>query len=274
MTSPALGEVAIPQPRSPGLDHGESIPRHWLGNNVIATHMANGLNLLFPAGERFFVRSVKRYLDQLDDESLKAQVKGFFGQEGHHAREHDRVNRMLQAQGYSVDAFLRFYEWLGYGVIERISPAELRLATTAACEHFTAIMAEDALAERILDHAARSMRLLLLWHAAEEIEHRAVAYDVLQKVNPSYALRMAGLAMATACLGGFWALGSLSLLLQERDWGGRSVGTQWKEVRARRRKRPVFARGIREYLRRDFHPLDRKELDDLAREFLVSEGLA
>ena len=48
------------------------------------------------------------------------------------------------------------------------------------------------------------MREMLAWHAAEEIEHKAVAFDVLQAVAPSYALRMAGLffAFSTAVMPG------------------------------------------------------------------------
>jgi predicted metal-dependent hydrolase len=276
MDSAAVSEPAeanVPRPRSPGLEYG-ALTRHWLGGNAVATHIANGVNLLFPAGERFFVRSVKHYLDQLDDAALEAQVRGFFGQEGHHAREHDRINRMLEAQGYDVRRFLRVYEWLAYGVIERLSPAALRLATTAACEHFTAILAENALRERVLDKAAPSMRRLLLWHAAEEIEHRSVAFDVLQRVNPSYALRVGGLAMATACLGGFWLVGSLMLLAQERGGGGKSLRGELAEVRSRRQGNRVFAKGIRAYLRRDFHPSQQHEMDALARAYLAEAGLS
>ena len=73
---------------------------------MVATHIANGVNLLFPAGERFFVRSVKHYLDRIEDEHLKERVRGFFGQEGRHAKEHDVFNRILEEQGYDVDRFL------------------------------------------------------------------------------------------------------------------------------------------------------------------------
>ena len=67
----------VPKVRSPGVDVS-GVPRHWFGGNVVATHVANGVNLLFPAGERFFVRSVHHYLDRIDDEHLRARVKGFF----------------------------------------------------------------------------------------------------------------------------------------------------------------------------------------------------
>jgi uncharacterized protein len=263
------------RPRSVELDY-TAVPRHWLGGSVVGTHIANGVNLLFPAGERFFVRSVNKYLPRIQSPALRAQVKGFFGQEGRHAKEHERYFRTLEAQGYDVERFLKLYERIAYGFIERVAPDELCLATTAACEHFTALLAENALTARFLDDIApRSMRDLLLWHASEEIEHRAVAFDVLQEVNPSYALRVAGLAVATACLSGFWVAATLHLLAQEdakwaelyADWG------KAKQYRRSKSTRSVFASGIAQYLRRDFHPLN-SDLDSLASEYLASAGLA
>lgn len=264
----------IPTPRVPVLDFDGKVPRHWFGGNVFATHLVNGLNLLFPAGERFFVRSVHHYLDRLTDGELRARARGFFGQEGRHAREHERFFVELEAQGYDIRRFVGAYQAISYHVIERLSPPPLRLATTAACEHFTAILAEAALSQRLLDFAHPTMRRLLLWHAAEELEHRSVAFDVLAEVAPSYAWRVAGLALATACLGGFWLAATGALLAQERDLPRGRLRDDWQRARAHGEgPGALFRRGIREYLRRDFHPSGRP-LDRLASDYLTSVGLA
>ena len=71
------------------------VPRWWLHDNAVAKHLSNGISLLFPAGERFFIRSVKHYLDRIEDPELKARVRGFFGQEGRHGHEHQRAFRIL-----------------------------------------------------------------------------------------------------------------------------------------------------------------------------------
>jgi predicted metal-dependent hydrolase len=267
---------AVPRVRNPRLDF-DRVPRHWFGGDVVTTHVANGVNMLFPAGERFFVRSVRHYLDAVGDESLRARVRGFFGQEGRHAKEHDDFNRVLAAQGYEVERFLRLYERIAYGFIERVAPPPLRLAATAACEHFTAILAENALRLRFLDVADERMRALLLWHACEEIEHRDVAFDVLAEVDPSYALRVAGLAVAGACLAGFWAAGTLHLLAQERkQYGVLRLLRGFGRLRAHRAsfhgRKPVFVDGVKQYLRRDFHP-SQNDVDALAREYLAATGL-
>src|SRR4029079_9859046 len=78
------------------------------------------------------------------------------------------------------------------------------------------ILAEGAFSQNLLDNAAPEMRQLLAWHAAEELEHKSVAVDVLQTIDPSYALRMAGLVYATVTLGGFWLWGALALMRQEQ----------------------------------------------------------
>jgi uncharacterized protein len=238
------------RPRKPELDlDAAKIPRHWYGGSAVASHIANGVSLLFPAGERFFVRSVHHFLDAITDERLRAEIRGFFGQEGSHARAHEQDFERLRAQGYRIDNFLRLYMRICFDVIERYSPPALNLATTAAAEHFTAMMAEEVFTTERLDGAHPEMRKLLLWHAAEEIEHKHVAFEVLQTVNPSYPLRVAGLAIATVNLATWWVLGTSLLLRQD----GVSARAALRELR-RLPGRPVFARGIRAYLRRDFHP--------------------
>jgi uncharacterized protein len=250
------------------------VPRHWMANNAAATAIVNGVNLLFPHGERFFVRSVNHFLDQIDDPALRAAIKGFFGQEGRHAHAHDRFNQILRAQGFEIDRFLESYKRL-IAWLEARTPPRLRLAVTAAAEHFTATLAEGAFTRNSLDRAAPEMRALLAWHAAEEIEHRAVAFDVLQKVDPSYALRMAGLVYATVVLGGFWLWASVTLMRQDRK-AGRGSWSDLRRLPARERDpivRRVFLRGIRQYIARDFHPAH-NPIDRIAPEWFAARGMS
>src|SRR5256885_13803382 len=145
-------------PRELDVDFAK-VPRHWMANNAAATAIANGVNLLFPHGERFFVRSVKHFLDRIDDPVLRAQIKGFFGQEGRHAHAHDEFNAILRAQGFEIDRFLDSYKRLA-SWLEAHTPPKLNLAVTAAAEHFTAILADGAFHRHILHAAAPEMRQL------------------------------------------------------------------------------------------------------------------
>jgi predicted metal-dependent hydrolase len=261
-------------PRTPRFDFSE-VPRHWLASSGLATHIANGANLLFPSGERFFVRSVRRYLDRVTDPAELAAVKGFCQQEGRHAKAHEDWFDAMRAQGYDVDGFLAWYEKLAWETLEPRFPRAMALSITAALEHYTAIMAEGALRDGVLDRAAHpAMRDLLLWHAAEEIEHRAVAFDVLQKVDARYRTRALGMVIATLGLAGFWASAVAYLLYQDRR-AGRPVRAHDLDVmrmNPRSIGRDVFLRGLREYFERDFHPLKRDCLD-AAEDYLRRAGL-
>ncbi|WP_045121100.1 metal-dependent hydrolase [Haliangium ochraceum] len=268
MTQPAhpLPTAALPRLRArhPKIAFADAVPRHWFGGLALPTHVANGVNLLFPAGERFFVRSVKHYLERFrDDPEMSAQIRGFFGQEGSHAREHERFFATMEAQGYEIRKFLEVYQHISFDIIEKAVPPVLRLATTAACEHFTALLAEVVFDNGALDKAHPLMRELLTWHAAEELEHKTVAFDVLKHVDARYSVRVGGLAIATALLAGWWVAATAMLLRQDRVPRAqrrreRSLMKGWR-ARPHSVARDIFARGIRDYLRRDFHPSDRPD---------------
>jgi uncharacterized protein len=261
--------MSIPTPRKLDVDLTK-VPRHWMAGNPVATAISNGINLLFPHGERFFVRSVHHYLDQIEDPELRAQVKAFFKQEGHHASAHDDFNSVLKAQGFAIDRFLDRFKRITTWFEERVPP-KLNLAGTAAAEHYTAILAEGAFSGGMLDAQDPTMQQLLAWHAAEEIEHKAVAFDVLQEIDPSYAVRIAGLAYATVMLGAFWMWGTTMLLRQEKL----GLRETMRQLRTMRRRDPVIRRvfiaGIRQYIRRDFHPRQNAN-EHLAAEWFAAHG--
>lgn len=256
----ARSQHAIPV-RKPGLHFDQSIPRYWLKNNIVATHFFNGLNMLFPDGERFFVKAVHDHLDRITDPVLLEQAKGFAGQEGQHANQHEKYFDALRAQGYRIDPFLeRFHTFIR--LTTRWFPASLRLAITAGAEHYTAIFGSGVIEDsELLADAHPAMRKLIIWHATEEIEHKAVAFDVLQATHPSYLLRIAGYLIATICLFSWAILGTRMLIKQ--DGVSRRVAREHERrmmVRdggAGRRRLKAMALA---YFRPRFHPNDTNEL--------------
>jgi hypothetical protein len=257
------------RPRAFPVSRLANVPRHWLAGSVLATHLANGVGSLFPAGERFFVRSVRHFSDVIErDPELAEAVRGFAGQEGWHAGAHERHIRLLEEQGYRIRPLLRAYERIGYGLLEPAFSPVMRLAVTAAAEHFTAIMAENFLTEGLFRDIHPAMGELLGWHASEEIEHRSVAFEVLRRVDDRYAVRIAGLVIAATTLAGFWIAATLYLLSQEPGIGKVALREGPEFAKRQPFGERVFGRGIRAYLRRDFHPADAKHLDALAASFL------
>jgi predicted metal-dependent hydrolase len=149
---------------------------HPAGRHV--THFFNALSIFFPEGETFFIESVRHYKDRIHSPRLAAEVKAFVGQEGVHSREHRRYNRALVRAGLPVERLEAHVAQHLETVRGRLSPAQA-LGVTIALEHFTAIMADALLShDDTLAGADPRLAAIWRWHAIEETEHKAVAYDV------------------------------------------------------------------------------------------------
>ena len=149
--------------------------RLWHGGLVEATAIYNALSTTFPAGEAFFVESVREFRDGAPP-ALADDIKAFTTQEAIHSREHDAFNRRAVEAGYDLTRLeAQVQKRLA---ITRGKPRVVSLAATMALEHFTAILAHQLLANpRHLDGADPEVADLWRWHAVEEIEHKGVAYD-------------------------------------------------------------------------------------------------
>ena len=193
-------ELAI-QRRDYQFARNEPHPRWWLENDPVPTAFYNALSALFPLGERFFMDSVKHFRDRTDGK-LKEQVADFLYQEAMHTREHVVFNKMATDAGYDIKKLEnRAARLLGWARKKR---PIMQLAGTAALEHFTAMMAHALLADpRHLRDAPEEARQMWEWHAMEEIEHKAVAYDTYMAVLKKWpgigrwALRSVVMAAAT-----------------------------------------------------------------------------
>jgi predicted metal-dependent hydrolase len=173
------------KPRRIKFEFGEPTPmvRHFANNDLVFSHLIATLSMSFPVGEELFIRSVRRYRDQIADPVLRQQIRGFIGQEMSHGQEHRRLNDKLVEIGYStrtVDTMLKGVERL-----EGWLPKRGPLAMTAAAEHFTAVLAERILSSQEVQDMAHDpeVKNLLMWHALEEVEHKAVAFDVYKAVG-------------------------------------------------------------------------------------------
>jgi predicted metal-dependent hydrolase len=258
--------------RKPAFDF-TSVPRDWLAGEVLTTHFANALHLLFPAGERFFIDSVKPHLGRAGDPVLEAQLRPFVAQEMRHTLAHEQAIALLESQGYEVRSFLSRVDRFTFDVVaKRASPA-FRLAVTTAIEHFTAELSAMALQDRFIDrNGARAMADLFLWHACEEIEHRSVAFDLLSRTRPSWLLRASGLLAGAAFLAWFWCAGVWHLVRQEPRERRRGLWAQlWRRRRYNALLNGGLVRAIVMALRPGFHPED---ADDVraAKDWLDERG--
>lgn len=166
-------------PRDLKFNRGASVGAHhnrwWLGDDPIRSTFLNALSIVFPQGESLFIEAVRRYRDDADP-VLKEQISAFIKQETLHTREHVVFNRLIEGAGYDTTA-MNAYTANRMRLARERSPIA-QLAVTVALEHFTAILAHGLLKNpKHLDGAPDEIARLWRYHAIEEIEHKAVAFD-------------------------------------------------------------------------------------------------
>lgn len=270
------GHMAEPHeiaPRRVSFDW-QKTPLHWIPHEPTATHVINVLHLLLPAGERWFVKVFREGLPLVRDPELLKDVKGFMGQEATHSVQHAHVLDHLAAQRLDTADFTKHVDFLFEKLLgERpplgapIPPREwlrFRLSLIAAIEQFTAVLGDWVLAAGELDRAGADevMLDLLRWHGAEEVEHRAVAFDMYQhcvgRGRAHYARRIAGMAVTAPAMLYMWAWGTAYLIRHDPQLAGRlryslaahnravrsGLLPTWKELGA----------AVPRYLRRSYHP--------------------
>lgn len=194
------------------------VPEYWVNNSAGLTHFLTALSALFPAGEKFFIDSVRavRYHPALkENEALQKEISAFIGQEAMHTHEHAGFNMAAQKYGHDVDTLEKNTDTIIqtarkiFAKVAKpvgITQEMVDLTITTALEHFTATIASELLRNPHIQGLMQdeTMKTMWLWHAVEENEHKAVAYDVFEGVFgkglKAYALRTSSLALAMIVL--------------------------------------------------------------------------
>jgi predicted metal-dependent hydrolase len=270
-------DLQIPTRRMSFDEAIQVVPKHFAKDgDLVGSHVAAALSSVFPDGEDFFVKSVRHFRDQITDPALKKQVGGFIGQESVHGREHRVLNDRLAELGYPT----KQVEWLtkkGLAARWKFAPKKASLAMTAALEHFTATLAELILS----DPEARDMfgdetvKNLFLWHALEEAEHKAVAFDVYKLVGGGERLRVWTMnALRYGFPIGVAINVVISLIFDKATY---KPGRLRKSLK-RFRQSPLMSKKVweqlKDYNRPDFHPnqSDQTGLVDVWREELFGKN--
>lgn len=252
--------------RQMGFEIPKDLPKYWVSNDPFETHLFNALSLTFPIGEQQFVDSVRAFADQVTDPALKDDVRAFIGQEMQHSREHETFNAWIEAQGlpapYIYDYIKNRIQKTNEG-----APPKVMLAVTCALEHFTAIMASVILEDPdFFDSVDERARMLWLWHAIEEAEHKSVAYDVYQHVGGSHRTRVLTMAFVTTQF--IYNQAHFHRTLMQADGHAFNVKS-WARGMARywgpRGKFTKLIPAYLDYYRRDFHPWQHDNRDVIAK---------
>lgn len=222
----------------------QDIPKHWIPNDPVSTHMLNVAHMILPAGEFWFCRVFNKALPYIKDEKLKADVKGFIQQEAIHGRTHQHAQLYFEQHGIEVKPFIQKMHFL-FEILLGEQPLGmqmlkfavnekkwlvLRLGIIAAIEHYTGVVGQWSLDNKTLDQADPTMADLFRWHLAEEVEHRNVAFELFEHMFESaFGFQLSKNALMTIILpimAWVWFEGGRVILSQDVDAGKyRHMGT-------------------------------------------------
>ena len=221
MTQVATEKSYLNRPKATGITvrklqfNPKAIRRHYFANSPVMSHMLTALSSTFPIGEQFFVHSVRNVRDKVKDEKLQAQITAFIGQEAMHSKAHAEFNDAWRSDDYNLD---RFQAWLARKneYVKNLHP-KIQLAITCAFEHFTALLGGYILRHpEVLATLDEDAVKLWVWHAIEEIEHRAVAFDVYQAVYGDDKIRRMIMRSVTTGFASLTFYSATRLFLQDK----------------------------------------------------------
>lgn len=239
------------------IDLSTGFDRHWHGGDAFRSMYYNALSMSFPVGEQFFIDSVRENLARLPEtpehEELRAAIQGFIGQEATHRRVHGLYNEQLEKQG-----LLNHWQHWARRRIERsagFNPMH-RLAVTCAYEHCTAVFADGTLRYASwFEGADERMQTVWRWHASEETEHSAVAFDLYRALGGNHAWRVRWYVFVLLTFS--WEALAQTVSNLRRDGSLWRLSTVWSALRFALGRDGMLWRctgPLMQYFRRDFHP--------------------
>jgi hypothetical protein len=245
------------------------LPLHYVPDEPFATHVLNVLHLLLPAGEEFFVEVFKKTLPLIKDDQLRLDVQGFIGQESVHSQAHSGVLDHFAAQGVDVTPYTDQINWLFERLLGDRPRRSLRrqhswlleqVSFVSAIEHYTAILGEWILNAPAHDAIGtdRTMLDMLRWHGAEEVEHKAVAFDTMKHLRAGYWRQVRAQLVVTPAMLWLWIRGVRFMYSVDPQLPP-GAKPRWRDYfhAARRGLVPGpmrFIRVVGDYYRPGFHP--------------------
>lgn len=253
----------------------DDVPEYWANNSAGITHFLTALSALFPDGEKLFIDSVRavRYHPAIkDNEALQKEISAFIGQEAMHTQEHVNFNFSAQKYGHDVGKFERetgvVIQAARKAFAKLVKPFGMTqemvdLTATTALEHFTATIASQLLTNKHIQELMTdpTMSYMWYWHAVEENEHKAVAFDVYESIFgkgvKAYALRSSALVMAMTLIFLVQSSFVIRLLKDDGKLNLKELGTIYKYAYSP--SKGIIAGMTKEmlaYFKPNFHPND------------------
>jgi predicted metal-dependent hydrolase len=153
--------------------------------------MVNGLSLMAPAFERYFIKAIREVMPRLSNDAAREEANRFCMQEGQHARLHTEHQNLLLRKHPQLEA-VRDQVNRSYDDLYRTESVEFALAYSTTIELSFKPLARYFVANRRVLFGGGDPRItaFVLWHFVEEFEHKHAMFDVYQDVVGKYRYRV------------------------------------------------------------------------------------
>ena len=173
---------------------------------------ANAVSLLMPHAEPYVVASTRAALGErlVADPELAEQAQAYVTQEAQHHAQHRRFNDVLIRRFPTLARVDRAEAWI-FARLRRRS-TRFGLAFAAGFETIAFVSARWVDKRMgLLRDADPTAATMFLWHLAEEVEHKRVAFDVYRaagggRLRYAWAMWVAGCILAAGAFAGSLAM--------------------------------------------------------------------
>jgi predicted metal-dependent hydrolase len=172
---------------------------NWNDQDPVKSHFWNALSGMLPNTEAFILQVMTPLVAAIQDEKLRGELEGFCRQERLHGKEHKVLNAVIFGGKYSGIKRLEKFDRARMRWAKRLLPESVYAALFAGFEHCTALIAQAGMinADTWFANSHEEVFKIWVWHALEEIEHKAVYYDVYQSVYGRYWARCLAMLLIT-----------------------------------------------------------------------------
>ncbi len=222
-----VARVDEPSHRRMSFAYDDSFDAEWHPRLPELAAAANAVSLMMPHAEPYVARAVRRGVSQLRDSAATDgdsttdrtdwdAADEYVRQELEHHRQHQRFNEIVMAHFPSVARFDRVLRWTFERLGNRSDHFALAFAAGFETIAYAGARWTNQRLRRLFDDADPVASTLFLWHLAEEVEHKNVAFDVTRAVGVGFMKRLLGLVAAAVLLATFAFAGTWTLLIAQR----------------------------------------------------------
>jgi hypothetical protein len=180
---------------------GGAAQRSWHPKEPEFARFVESISLSMPYLEPYLIAVMRLARPDIDDPVLLREVDLYIGQESAHFRQHQKLNDEIATTAPSARALEARFS-ADYAEMLATRSRAFGMAYAEGFEALTMAIGQVLVERRtrFFDGASPAVTSMILWHMVEEIEHKTVTFDVFERLDGRYWMRVYGFVTAVSHL--------------------------------------------------------------------------